>query len=268
MIRKAHVTLEVTPNELLERLTPLLSARPLVLLLDYDGTLQPIAPTPELARPDAELLQLLRRLGARPDTTVHVISGRPRDVLDHWLGSFPFALWAEHGFWYRASERVEWVATAPLRGGWQDRVEPIVARFTAETPGSSTEFKSASLSWHYRLADPEFGRQQAEALRKQLVTALRHEPLEARDGKKVIEVRSRSAHKGLPIRLILQASGPAAALIAVGDDTTDEDMFAAIPAHGASIHVGNETTLANYRLADPTAVRAWLNLLIEAPVHS
>ena len=99
------------------------------------------------------------------------------------------------------------------------------------------------------------------------MTALRHEPLEAREGKKVIEVRSRSAHKGLPIRLILQASGPSAALIAVGDDTTDEDMFAAIPADGASVHVGNETTLANYRLADPEAVRQWLNLLLATPVH-
>jgi trehalose 6-phosphate synthase/phosphatase len=267
MTRKGHVTLAVTPNELRERLTPLLNGSPRVLLLDYDGTLQPIAAIPDLARPDADLLHLLQRLGTRPDTIVHVISGRPRDVLDRWLGQFPFALWAEHGFWHRPAGTVEWVATAPLRAGWRDKVEPIVARFTDATPGSSTEFKSASLSWHYRLADPEFGRQQAQELRKQLVTALRHEPLEAREGKKVIEVRSRSAHKGLPIRLILEESGPSAVLIAVGDDTTDEDMFAAIPANGASVHVGNEPTLANYRLADPEAVRQWLNLIIAAPVH-
>ena len=268
MTRRGHVTLEVTPSELLERLTPLLSANPLVLFLDYDGTLQPIAATPDLARPDPELLQLLRRLAAHPETMVHVISGRPRDVLDSWLGDLPFALWAEHGFWHRAADKSEWVATAPLRAGWRQKVEPIVARFTDATPGSSTEFKSASLSWHYRLADPDFGRQQAQELRKQLVTALWHEPLEAREGKKVIEVRSRSAHKGLPIRLILEASGPSAALIAVGDDTTDEDMFAAIPANGASVHVGNEPTLAGYRLADPEAVRQWLTLLIDALIHS
>ena len=55
--------------------------RPLLLLLDYDGTLVEIAPRPELARPTPELLELLRRLTAQGDLKVMVVSGRPlRDL--------------------------------------------------------------------------------------------------------------------------------------------------------------------------------------------
>ena len=74
----------------------------LLLLLDYDGTLVPFAATPELARPDAGLVALLGAIAARPDTEVHVVSGRAREALDHWLGHLPVWLHAEHGFWSRA----------------------------------------------------------------------------------------------------------------------------------------------------------------------
>src|SRR3954468_15458302 len=57
----------------------------LLLLLDYDGTLVPFTSTPELARPDGEVLGLLRALAARPDTQVHVVSGRSADTLQEWL---------------------------------------------------------------------------------------------------------------------------------------------------------------------------------------
>ena len=51
-------------------------AEDLLLLLDYDGTLVPYTPTPELARPDATLLELLEELTRRPGTELHVVSGR------------------------------------------------------------------------------------------------------------------------------------------------------------------------------------------------
>ncbi len=55
--------------------------RPLLLFLDYDGTLVEMAPRPELARPTPELLELLRRLAAQRDLKLMVVSGRPlRDL--------------------------------------------------------------------------------------------------------------------------------------------------------------------------------------------
>ena len=63
----------------------------LFLLLDYDGTLVPFAPTPDLAEPDDELILLLQELAARPLTEVHVVSGRSRETLERWLGALPIA---------------------------------------------------------------------------------------------------------------------------------------------------------------------------------
>jgi trehalose 6-phosphate synthase/phosphatase len=52
-----------------------------LLILDYDGTLVPFAPTPDEAAPDPALLDLLNALASRPHTHVHVISGRTRWAL-------------------------------------------------------------------------------------------------------------------------------------------------------------------------------------------
>lgn len=255
----------ISPRALHEQCASRVGLGPLVLVLDYDGTLQPIAPTPDLAQPDEALLELLRRLADRAGTCVHVISGRPRDVLERWLGDLPIDLWAEHGFWHRPLGRVDWIAAAPLPEGWREKVQPIVAHFTAATPGSSVEVKSASLAWHYRLADPEFGARQAHELRMLLGDALSNQPLEVREGKKVLEIRLRGVHKGMPIAQIVVTAGPSALVIAVGDDATDEDMFAALPASGAGVHVGDEPSRAAYRLASPSSVREWLELVVASP---
>src|SRR3954466_3158963 len=86
----------------------------LLLLLDYDGTLVPYTATPELARPDMALLELLGALSARPRTELHVVSGRTRETLEQWLGSLPIALHAEHGFWSRPMGSSEWTATGEI----------------------------------------------------------------------------------------------------------------------------------------------------------
>ena len=71
------------------------------LLLDYDGTLVPFVEDPKLARPDAELMDLLRGLGASDGNEVVIISGRPRRDLEEWFGQLPVSLVAEHGVWLR-----------------------------------------------------------------------------------------------------------------------------------------------------------------------
>ena len=139
--------------------------------------------------------------------------------------------------------------------------EPIFAHFTAATPGSFIEVKSASIAWHYRHADPEFGTRAAHELRMLLGDALSNQPLEVREGKKVLEVRLRGVHKGLAIQRIVSAADAPAAIIAVGDDATDEDMFAALPAGSCAVHVGDGPSRAAHWLASPAAVREWLELL-------
>ncbi|MCA1685400.1 MAG: trehalose-6-phosphate synthase, partial [Planctomycetia bacterium] len=75
------------------------SASRRLLLLDYDGTLVPLKPTPELAAPGLELLATLSRLAAAGE--VVIVSGRSRASLDAWLGRLDVGLVAEHGAWVR-----------------------------------------------------------------------------------------------------------------------------------------------------------------------
>ncbi|MGH7534946.1 MAG: trehalose-6-phosphate synthase, partial [Gemmatimonadales bacterium] len=111
----------------------------LLLFLDYDGTLVPFSPTPDLARPDAALLGLLSGLTNRPETEVHLVSGRSREALDQWLGGLGVWMHAEHGFWSRAPGSREWTPAGEIGGSWREPVLAILRDITARTPGSLIE---------------------------------------------------------------------------------------------------------------------------------
>ena len=249
-----------TAEELEALVRRLRRADRLLLLLDYDGTLVPFADKPELAGPDPEILALLEQLAARPGTRVHVLSGRQREDLDTWLGSIPVGLHAEHGFWWRLEPGGDWEAARPLSTEWKAKVLPIFEQFAARTAGSWIETKTASLAWHYRLSDPTFARSQARELRHYLHEALSNQPVEVLKGEKVIEVRPYGTHKGIAVqRIILDQS--ADVVLAMGDDHTDDDMFAALPPGGIAVQVGAREGRARYRLADVAAARTFLRRL-------
>jgi trehalose 6-phosphate synthase/phosphatase len=56
------------------------------------------------------------------------------------------------------------------------------------------------------------------------------------------------------------------AVLAMGDDRTDEDLFAAVPPEGITVRVGPGPTKAHFRLESVTAARALLRSLVEAEV--
>jgi trehalose 6-phosphate synthase/phosphatase len=245
------------PDELREAIGRMRDAKRLVLLLDYDGTLVPFAPLPELAQPDAALLELLGGLASRPRTAVHVVSGRPRETLERWLGTLPIGLHAEHGLWSRAPGGSEWVARGDAPAEWRDRVRVIFEQFAVRTPGSLVEEKSGSMAWHYRMADPEFGVQQASELRLHLAALLRQSPFEVLVGEKVIEVRLR----GVSMSAIVNELPNDSMVVALGDDRTDEELFAALPEGGLAVHVGPSASRAELRLSGVPDVRRLLEAL-------
>lgn len=241
------------------------AGREMMLFLDYDGTLVPFAPTPSQAVPDAELLDLLSRLAARPGCHVHLISGRTRESLDDWFGSLEIGLHAEHGLWTRPPCG-EWTMTRQVRSDWKEQVRRALDQFTATTHGTFVEEKTAGLAWHYRLAEAgdlegaNFGEQQAQELRLLLTELLSNSPVEVLAGDKVIEVRPHGVDKG-SIAARLLARGPCPDLvIAFGDDQTDEDLFGALPAGAISVHVGPGASAALYRVDSVDDVRNLLAL--------
>ena len=239
----------------------------LLLLLDYDGTLVPFTPTPELARPDTELLSLLRALAVRPFTEVHIVSGRGREALDHWLGGLPVWLHAEHGFWSRSPEERTWIPAGEVGGSWREPVLAILRDTTARTPGSLIEVKAVALAWHYRLADLEIGARRANELRLHLNQLLSNQPVEILAGSRVLEIRPHGIHKGRIVPPLTPERLAHTTVLAVGDDRTDEDLFAALPPEAISIRVGPGNTRARFRVEGVAAVRALLHSLVEQETH-
>ncbi|WP_309896721.1 bifunctional alpha,alpha-trehalose-phosphate synthase (UDP-forming)/trehalose-phosphatase [Archangium sp.] len=243
-------------------LTRMREARELLLLLDYDGTLVPFAQRPELAAPDAELLELLRRLTARPGTRVHVVSGRTKETLEEWVGALPVGLHAEHGLWTRMARGEPWKALEGVSTEWKALVRPVLESFAARVSGALIEEKSASLAWHYRQVDRVLGARQARELRMHLGEVFAHGPLEVLPGDMVVEVRARGVNKGRVVGRVTEGMAPGTLVVAIGDDRTDEDLFAALPEGAIAIHAGHKETRAGYRVNSPAEVRQLLSALL------
>jgi trehalose 6-phosphate synthase/phosphatase len=230
-----------------------------VLLLDYDGTLVPLAPTPGQAGPDRELLELLRQLQT-PSQTVYVVSGRDHRSLAEWFQGLPIRLFAEHGAWERDPSG-EWTMPRQLPNHWKKQLRPLFESYVERVPGSSLEEKDYALVWHYRLAaDQELAAERAKELADDVVSFTVNLDLQALEGKKAIEIRNSGVTKGVA-GLSAIAGGPDFVL-AAGDDATDEDLFRAMPRDAATVCVGGLHSHATYRLDDYRELRALLRRLV------
>lgn len=238
------------------------SAKRRLLLLDYDGTLVPFAPLPDLARPDDALRVLLARLCEDSRNTVVIISGRDRGTLGEWLGDLPLHLVAEHGAWIRPVGG-EWGMLKPVDAAWKETIRPLMRMYTDRLPGSLVEEKDYSLAWHYRGAEPELAMDRAKELVDDLVHYTANFDIQVLEGKKVVEIRNAGINKGAATLELIHAHEPDFVL-AIGDDQTDEDVFRVVPATATTIRVGSLFSRARHSLADPAAVRALLARLADA----
>jgi trehalose 6-phosphate synthase/phosphatase len=233
------------------------------LLLDYDGTLVPFAAEPSLARPDAELIEMLTTLGSNPANLVAIVSGRPRRTLEAWFGQLPVSLIAEHGVWLRPKD-ADWRMLRTMSGDWKERVRPILVLYVDRLPGASLEEKEFSLAWHYRRADPEQASLRAKELLDDLAGYTRNIDVQVFEGNKVIEVRNAGINKGIAAMEWLTECPPDF-IFGIGDDWTDEDLFRALPPSAFSVRMGLGNTAARYYLGDPAAVRQLLRDLAALP---
>jgi trehalose 6-phosphate synthase/phosphatase len=231
-----------------------------LLLLDYDGTLVPIARLPSEAAPDAELLSLLRQLQSARQT-VCVVSGRDRVSLGRWLAELPINIIAEHGAWLRDAAG-NWSMPKPLPRAWKEKLRPLLETYVERVPGSLLEEKDYSLVWHYRLADFELGSLRAKELTDDVVSYTANLEVQVLEGKRAIEIRNSGVTKGLAAREAFAAED-ADFMFAAGDDVTDEDLFRALPSHAVAVFVGGVHSNAKYRLGDHLELRRLLRRFID-----
>ncbi|KAI8149623.1 glycosyltransferase family 20-domain-containing protein [Fennellomyces sp. T-0311] len=200
-----------------------------LMFFDYDGTLTPIVSVPSEARPSPKMLKYLQTLCDDPRNEVWVISGRDQQTLDEWLGSAVsnIGLSAEHGCFLKPAKAEHWTNVLDdVNMGWKHDVTEIFEYYTERTQGSFIEFKKSSITWHYRMADAEYGAFQAKECQNHLENAIVSKlPIEILIGKKNIEVRPASVNKGEIVKKILAQHASADFVICAGDDKTDEDMF-------------------------------------------
>lgn len=231
----------------------------LSLLLDYDGTLVPFAPTPDAAAPDDELRCILGALAARARTKVAIVSGRDCDSLGRWLGDLPIQLTAEHGFWRKGPHQTEWSMTTSIRDEDVAVTRSLLRKLTSAL-GGTIERKRAGAAWHYRGLDVRQG--DVDDLVGRLEGVVSPLGFSVLRGSCVVEVRPAGVDKGAAVRAACEED-PHATLVAVGDDRTDEDMFRALPSGGIGVHVGDGESVASVRVPDHRAVRELLGALLE-----
>lgn len=236
------------------------SASSRLIILDYDGTIQPYhsTPSPAAARPSAKLLQMLEKLATDKKTTLAVVSGRPKFALDGWFKTPAIILVADHGAWTRYDG--EWTSMDVDFEEVKKKVRPIMERSTMRTPGSLIEEKDFALVWHYRNVPHELAYVRGNELRRELRNVVEGMDVKILDGRSVIEVKPSTFHKG-DAAAELEALYQPDFILCAGDDYTDEDMFEALPEDSFTIHVGMRDTKARFQLAGVPDMIKLLELL-------
>lgn len=230
-----------------------------LLIFDYDGTLRQFVNRPEDAAPSKRLLLNLKRLSSIPENEVVIISGRDRQTLQGWLGNLPIALAAEHGAYFRRKGGKNWHKTYTSDMDWKPQVRRILEQYVVKTPGSLFEQKDWALVWHYRNANPYTAQKNLVHLRRLLKPIANKYNLLVKDGEKIIEINPADISKAKIAREWLIHDHDF--VLCIGDDTTDEDMFDAMPAQAYSVKVGRGLTHARFRMSSVDKVLELLSKL-------
>lgn len=229
--------------------------RETAILLDIDGTILDIAPTPRDVRMPPELRQTLARLQERSGGALALVSGRPLADIDVIFAPLVLAAIGGHGAELRPVPGIE-----PQRraGSLSPELKRALAALTDLGPGILSEDKGYSFALHYRLAT-DFGPALRAAV-ADICSALPAGSVEVLPGKAVVEVKPARINKAAAVReLMTYPPFKNRRPIFIGDDVTDEPVFTIIPEFGGlGFSVGRVVAGVNGHFDGPEDVRAWL----------
>lgn len=222
----------------------------LLVAVDFDGTIAPLAPRPELAVPLPRAMHALRLLASVRDTEVAIISGRSLASLTS-VGKFPpgYALVGSHG----AEMPAELAHDRSPDEQQQEKLslevlKVMLTELASTVSGAWAEGKPYGWVLHTRQADPVEGvrllDRAAREVRAVIPTVVEH------PGKHILEFSVRDDNKGDAL-LTLRRRGRFDAVFYAGDDVTDEDAFAVLGAADLGVHTGGGPTEAEYSVDGP-----------------
>ena len=227
-------------------LAPSLSST--AFLLDIDGTLLELAPTPRDVVVPPRLPETLRSLYERTSGALALVSGRSLTDIDVIFAPLQFPAVGGHGAEMRLSLETEAVASRapPMDNDLKKRFTAIAAL----SPGIIIEDKGYSIALHYRLA-PQFERTIYEA-----VSAIRSDlpgaPFEVLPGKSVCEIKPVGFTKATGVRELMKHAPFAGS------------VFEIMPSYkGVSFSVGRQAHGVDGHFGTPKDVRAWLAQLLD-----
>jgi trehalose 6-phosphate phosphatase len=217
------------------------------LLLDMDGTLIDLAPTPDAVVVEPGLTDALATLRDALGGALAVVTGRPIETVDRLLGSAPGAVAGEHGGAVRhaVGSPIERPDVPAPPDSWLDAAAALADAF----PGALLERKARGFALHYRLAQgagPVF-----HAVLRALAEA--RPEFQLLPSHMLWEIRPHGTDKGRAVSLLMERPPFHGRLpVFIGDDVTDEDgMDAARRLGGAGLRV-------DAAFGDPSGVRGWL----------
>jgi trehalose 6-phosphate phosphatase len=239
----------------------------LLVALDFDGTLAPIALDPTTVALPPAAREAMLRLCRRQDTDLAVVSGRALEDLRERIALPSIYYAGNHGLEIEGPgiQEVHREATLirPQLAACTTRLRAVLAN----EPGVFLEDKGLTLSVHYRRATSPDVEVRLRALLEQVIGEA--PALRLTEGKKVFEVRPNVPwDKGRALRFLLGTLEDGGALpipaLFVGDDRTDEDAFRALHGRGDGIVVAAEpppASAASAYLRSPDEVAALLEAL-------
>ncbi|MBU7008345.1 trehalose-phosphatase [Phosphitispora fastidiosa] len=237
-------------------LAEIITAKPQVLVMtDYDGTLVSIRERPELAIPGSEVVAAVDRLRELETIAFAVISGRSLEDLEKIIPVSGIHLIGCHGAQFRNPNGERFERVNP------DRLQPVIDRLAELASGCIggkegflIEHKGIALALHYREAAIS-GQAAAGAVPEILGSFIKTacplmagSGLETIAGKKVLEIRPCYINKGMAVKYLMDLY-PEHYPVYFGDDTTDEDAFAAVAERGTGVLVSRRTLAASGRFS-------------------
>jgi trehalose 6-phosphate phosphatase len=241
----SSVTMSIDPGVIRE----IARTPSLLVCCDYDGTLAPIVGDPARALPLPEAVGGLRAMSQLPATTVAVVSGRAlRDLAA--LSRLPseIHLVGSHG------SEFDWDFGRDLSADQVNNLAEIdrqARELVSAIPGALLEHKPAGIAVHVRGVEDS---DEAEALIERVEqVAGGLDGVWVRHGKKVVELSVVHSDKAEAVALLRHRLG-ASAVLFIGDDLTDESVFAELSGPDVGVKVGPGDTRAAFRVEDPHAV--------------